>query len=64
MGRKFKRAVEVKYGTALVRVRWPYLAFENLQVTVDYQGYKVLLQVEDINILPGPDTLKGKSTVQ
>lgn len=51
MGRKFKRAKPVKYRTALVRVRWPDVAFENLEVTVDYKGYKLLLQVEDIEVM-------------
>lgn len=51
MGRKFKRAKPINYRTALVRVRWPDMAFENLEVTVEYKGYKVLLQVEDIEVM-------------
>ena len=66
MSRKFKRKGEprLKYGTAVVVVRWPYLATENLEVTVDYKGARMRLQVLEIDIVPTKETVKGNGTVQ
>ena len=64
IGAKGKKEPALKYGTAVVVVRWPYLATENLQVTVDYQGYKMLLQVLEIDIVPTKETVKGNGTIQ
>lgn len=63
---KTKRGLEppLRYGTAIVRVRWPYLATENLEVTVEYKGCRMLLQVKSIDFESGAETIKGTERVQ
>lgn len=65
MGRKLgAKGKPPRYGRAVLVVRWPYLAFENLEVTVEYMGKKMLLQVQQVDVLPGNETIKGNDTIQ